>query len=120
MDNTGFVIPPRLYDFLKYVAFVVLPAVATLIIGLGLTLQWSAATGVAGVVTLVDAFLGGILGKSASNYKNQEPDVFGDLVVMQDQTGAPSGIRIVGTKENPIFEDGGQVLLNVRREVHLE
>ena len=119
MNSTGFTIPPKLYDFLKYVAFVILPALATLVLGLGVTLHWSDATAVGGVVTLVDTFLGGVLGKSAANYKAQAPDVFGDLVVMQDPDGTPAGIKIVGSQENPIFEDGGQVVLNVRREQQL-
>jgi len=120
MDDTGFTINPKVYDFLKYVALVVLPAVAALVLGLGVTLKWSDATGVAGVITLVDTFLGAILGKSASNYKQQKPDVFGELVVTQDLEGTPTGIRMVGYKENPVFVDNTQLLVNVRREQKLE
>ncbi len=119
-EDTGFTINPKIYDFLKYVALVILPAVAALVLGLGVTLHWSDATGVAGVITLVDTFLGAILGKSASNYKKQEPDVMGDLIVMQNPDGTPDGIRIVGTKENPVFVDKSQVILNVRREQTLQ
>lgn len=119
-DNTGFIINPKIYDFLKYVALVILPAVAALIIGLGITLNWHGATGVAGVITLVDTFLGAILGKSAANYKSQAPDVFGDLVVVQDPDGVPAGMKFVGAKENPILVDGSQVVLNVRREQNLQ
>ena len=100
-DDTGFTIPPKFYDFLKYVALVVLPAVAALILGLGVTLSWGGATVTAGVITLVDTFLGAILGKSASNYKQQSPNVLGNLVVTQDPDGTPAGMRIDGTWENP-------------------
>lgn len=120
MNNTGFTIPPKLYDFLKYVALVVLPAVAALVLGLGVLLNWSSATVVAGVITLVDTFLGGILGKSSSNFKQQEPAVFGDIVVRQDRDGTPLGFRLVGHHENYIFEDKSQVVLNVKRELDLE
>lgn len=119
MDETGFTIPPKFYDFLKYVALVILPAIAALILGLGVILNWGPATVVAGVVTLVDTFLGTILGKSASNFKAQGANVFGDLVVLQGPTGEPEGMKIVGHKEDPIFQDGGQVVLNVRREMNL-
>lgn len=119
MNDTGFVIPPKLYDFLKYVALVILPAIAALILGLGVLLAWSPAAAVAGVVTLVDTFLGTILGKSASNFKNQEPNVFGDLIVTQDYHGTPTGMRIVGNVENPVFEENKQVVLNVKREQDL-
>lgn len=120
MDNSGFTINPKAYDFLKYVALIILPAVAALVIGLGVTLNWRDATGVAGVITLVDTFLGAILGKSASNYKNQGTNIFGDLVVMQDIDGSPVGMKLVGAVENPILQDGGQVVLNIRRERYLQ
>jgi hypothetical protein len=116
VDSVGFIIPPKLYDFLKYMALVILPAVAALILGLGVTLNWAGATGVAGVITLVDTFLGAILGKSASNFKQQEPIVFGDLVIQQDVDGSPMGMRVVGHHENFVFEDQGQIVMNVRRE----
>jgi len=120
VNDTGFVIPPKIYDFLKYLALVVLPAVAALILGLGVVLHWYAATGVAGVVTLVDTFLGAILGKSASNFKAQDPAAFGDLVVMQHPDGDVRGMRVIGNVENPVFQEGGKVYLNVKREQHLE
>jgi len=119
VNNTGFTIPPKLYDFLKYVALVILPAVAALILGLGVVLNWSPATGVAGVIALVDTFLGAILGKSASNFKQEMPIVFGDLVIKQDPEGTPLGMKFVGHHENFIFEEGKPVLLNVKREQEL-
>lgn len=119
MDDAGFVMPPKLYDFFKYIALVILPALAALILGLGLLIHWGGAPVVAGIVTLVDTFLGTILGKSATNFKNQASNVFGDLVISQDPDGVPTNMRIVGRQENPIFQEGGQVVLNVRREQHL-
>jgi putative holin Dp-1 len=116
--DTGFTINPKAYDFLKYIALVVLPAVAALVLGLGVTLNWSGATGTAGVITLVDTFLGAILGRSATNYKAQSPDVFGDLIVT-DRGDEGLNMRIVGRHENPVLEDKGQVMLNVRRETPL-
>ena len=118
MDD-GFTINPKVYDFLKFIALAVLPAIATLVIGLGVTLNWSAAPAVAGVITLVDTFLGTILGKSSKNYKQQQPEVFGDLIVTQDREGTPVDIRMIGHKENPVFVDNTQMLVNVRREQQL-
>lgn len=120
VDPVGFTIPPRLYDFLKYVALVVLPAVAALVLGLGVTLNWPGATVTAGVLTLVDTFLGAILGRSASNYKQQGNMVFGDLVIQQGPDGSPVGMKLVGHHENVIFQDQSQVVLNVKREQSLE
>jgi len=121
MANDGFTIPPKLYDFLKYVALVILPAVAALVITLGTILHWDAATVTAGVVTAVDTFLGLILGKSATNFKQQDMNVFGDLIISQDRDGIPTGqMKLVGFQENPVFQDGAQVALNIRREQHLK
>jgi hypothetical protein len=120
VDDTGFTIPPKLYDFLKYIALVILPAIAALILGLGVLLAWSGAPVVAGIITLTDTFLGAIIGKSASNFKKQDPTVFGDLVVSQDHTGVPTGLRIIGNVANPVFEENAQVVLNVRREQSLQ
>jgi Putative phage holin Dp-1 len=117
MDNSGFTLPVKLYDFLKWVALVVLPAVAALVLGLGVLLHWDAATVTAGVVTLVDTFLGAVLGKSSSNFKFQ--NTLGDLVIGSNEDGTAGAMKIIGKLENPVFKDGGQVLLNVRREQSL-
>jgi hypothetical protein len=39
---------------------------------------------------------------------------------MQDPDGTVSGMKVIGAKEDTIFTDGGQVLLNVKREQKLE
>ena len=120
MNDTGFTIPPKLYDFLKFFAFVILPAVAALVLGLGEILNWSGATVVAGVVTLVDTFLGVILGKSSSNYKRQDPEAFGDLVFRTNEEGQAEVGRIQINREDPVFNVGSKVYLNVVREVDRE
>lgn len=113
-NNTSFTINPKLYDFLKWVALVVLPALAALVIGLGLTLHWAEAVDVAGVVTLVDTFLGAVLGKSSANYKTQ--NTLGDLIVSQNEDGTAGGLKIVAEQETPVFKAGGTALLNIKRE----
>jgi hypothetical protein len=120
VNDSGFTIPPKIYDFLKYVALVILPAMAALVLGIGQLLGWGPAVIVAGIITLTDTFLGAILGRSSSNFKAEAPDVFGDLVIMQDPRGSVEGMRIVGHKDNPIFHEGGQVVLNVKREQNLQ
>jgi hypothetical protein len=119
MDNTGFTINPKLYDFLKWMALTVLPAAVVLVSGLGLLLDWSQASVVAGSIALFDTFLGSLLSKSSKNYA--EGQTLGDLIIGQDITGAPNGdMRVVATKESPIFQDGGHVRLNVKREMPIE
>jgi hypothetical protein len=117
VDN-GFSLNPKVYDFVKWIALVVLPAASVFVITLGLILQWNQAQVVAAVLTALDTFLGALLKKSSTNFKAQ--NTLGDLVMMQDPDGTVSGMKIVGTVDNPVFKDHGQVLLNVMRERKLE
>lgn len=111
---TGFTLPPKLYDFLKFAALVLLPAVATLLLALVPLLNWNGGALVAGIVTIVDTFLGTILGKSSSN--NAAQQLVGDLVVGLDAEGAAEIKRVEVAQEMPIFQEGRPVVLNVRRE----
>jgi len=116
MSDAGFTLPPKLYDFLKWIALTVLPAAAALILTIGSLVHWDAAVLTAGIVTAVDTFLGLLLGKSSGNYTKE----FGDLIVKQDVDGTPMGFKIVGTHDNPIFQDGAKAYLNVKREQLVE
>lgn len=65
------------YDILKKIALYVLPALATLILGLGqiwhLNYSQEISQTIALIVTFIDTVLGGILGVSSANYwKNVE------------------------------------------------
>lgn len=117
MTDTGFIIPPKLYDFLKFVSLVILPAAAALVITLGALLHWSSSEVVAGVITAVDTFMGLVLGKSASNYKQADPKAFGDLVFGTDEDGSTYAKNISVNQENPVFKAGTKVYLNVVRDV---
>jgi hypothetical protein len=117
LNDTGFVIPPKLYDFLKFVSLVILPAVAALVITLGALLHWDSSEVVAGVVTAVDTFMGLVLGKSASNYKQNDPKAVGDLEFGTDDDGNAEVRRIAVNQENPIFKAGTKVYLNVIKQV---
>lgn len=64
----------KTYDVLKWIAMVVLPAVATLY--LALTGIWGLPYGeeVVGTITAVDTFLGVVLGISSVNYNRKEKE----------------------------------------------
>lgn len=113
-DNPGFTINSKAYDFLRWIALVVLPALAALILTLGITLHWDGAEVIAGVVTALDTFLGAVLGKSSSNYRAQQH--VGDLIVLQNPDGSPAGMRLMGNRENQIFDEGSVVQFTVKRE----
>lgn len=58
----------KVYDILKFVAQIVLPAVATLYASLGKIWQWPLVSEITATICAIDTFLGAILGISSSNY----------------------------------------------------
>lgn len=62
----------KLYDILKWVAQIVLPAMAALYFGLSRIWNWPYGEEIVGTITVVDAFLGALLGISTANYNKQE------------------------------------------------
>lgn len=61
----------KLYDCLKWIALVVLPALASLYIGLGQFWSIPYPEQIAGTIMLIDAFLGTILGISSIQYAKE-------------------------------------------------
>lgn len=73
-----------MYDKLKWVAQILLPALGTLYFALSGTLELPAAEQVVGTIVAVDAFLGALLGLSTANFNRSEPDWDGTLVVAEN------------------------------------
>ena len=61
-----------LYDKLKFVAQIILPAAGTLYFALAGIWGWPYGEQIVGTLTAVDAFLGALLGISTSQYKKRE------------------------------------------------
>ena len=61
----------KVYDVLKWIALVVLPALGTLYVALAGIWDLPYAEQVVGTVTAVDTFLGVLLGVSSMHYKKQ-------------------------------------------------
>lgn len=61
----------KVYNVLKFIALVVLPALATLWTALGKIWNWPLVTEVAATICAVDTFLGAILKISSDNYAKQ-------------------------------------------------
>lgn len=63
----------KMYDVLKWIALVVLPAMSALYLGLSGIWGFPYGEQVSGTIALVDTFLGALLGISSANYaKNKE------------------------------------------------
>jgi len=62
----------KAYDILKWVCIIVLPAIATLYMGLAKIWDLPFETEIPQTITVVDAFLGALLGVSTINYNKDE------------------------------------------------
>ena len=61
----------KIYDILKWIALIVLPAIATLYTGLSSTWNLPFGEQISATITLVDTFLGALLGISAVKYNKE-------------------------------------------------
>jgi len=64
----------KVYDVLKYIAQIVLPALGTLYFALSAIWGLPYGEQVVGTITAIDAFLGAILGVSTYQYNKQKGD----------------------------------------------
>lgn len=64
----------RLYDILKWICVILLPACATLIFSLGQIFEWGWAGIVVGVIEAVDFFIGALIGVSTAQYNKVKKD----------------------------------------------
>ena len=67
-------IPDKVYDCLKWVAMIVLPALSTLYLGLAKIWGWPLGPEIAQTLMLLDAFIGTLLGLSSIGYLSQRED----------------------------------------------
>lgn len=76
----------KIYDVLKWIALVVLPAIATLYFALSGIWGFPYGEQIVGTITAIDTFLGAILGISSINYnKQQELVEYEDAGVLEDE-----------------------------------
>ena len=67
----GFMLKNSIYDTLKWIAQIVLPAIATLYFALASIWGLPYGEQVVGTITAIDAFLGAILGISTAQYNKR-------------------------------------------------
>lgn len=62
----------KVYDILKFVAQILLPAIGTLYFALAQIWNFPLAEQIVGTITAIDAFLGAILGISTAQYNKEK------------------------------------------------
>lgn len=76
------------YDAIKWVVFLLLPGVSTLVLTLSDTWGFEYAVPVAATISAFSAFLGTITGVSSIKYANTDKDSFGTIYVGNDEAYA--------------------------------
>jgi len=61
----------KVYDVLKWIALIVIPAVGALYFGLAKIWGFPYGTEIVGTLTLIDTFLGALLGISTASYNKE-------------------------------------------------
>jgi putative holin Dp-1 len=106
-----------LYDKLKFVAQIVLPALGTLVFTVGGIWGWDATTKVVGTITAVDLFLGLVLQISSTQYYKAGANFDGEAVVTKDPTTGENQVTFA-FNQNPteVVDDPGKHSLEYKIE----
>ena len=67
------IIPDKIYDILKWVTMIVIPALATAYVGFAGIWGWPYADEIAKTAAVVCTLLGALLGISTAQYNKQQP-----------------------------------------------
>lgn len=123
-DSSAFLITGKLYDRLKFLAMILLPALGTLYFALAGLWDLPKAMQVVGTVTAVDLFLGTILGLSTRAYKKAvaqqqieetgAPDIAGAFVMQRDEDGGVSVKTLEIYKDPMIFNPAKHLVFEVK------
>ena len=97
----------KCYDVLKYVALIVIPALATFVNAAGIVWGMPYTNEITATITAFGVFLGAALGISSKNY---EPETHGNLVVTKHDD-----VYADFTAEPANLKDGDTIVLKVMK-----
>lgn len=104
----------KTYDRLKWVALVLLPALAALYLGLAPLWDLPKQEAVTGTIVLVDTFLGVLLGLTSKQYRQEtEGNMVGYLDVADSEDGKKVGLNFPGDPNN--IDQHDKVTFKVRK-----
>lgn len=109
-----FILSPKMYEFMKKLVQIVLPAFSALYIGLAELWGLPRALEVSGTCALLATFLGVCLGISSTTYRKINDLNAGDLIVKSDDEG--STFRFVLNTPPEEFDQKQSLTFNVVRE----
>jgi hypothetical protein len=105
----------KVYDVLKFLALVLLPAVATFYMACAGLWGWENPEKVVGTIVAVDTFLGVVLGLSTKQYNNSDSAFDGHVVLSPDHDAGTTDAQF---RIDPASLETGQkqLRLKVRRD----
>jgi hypothetical protein len=105
-ENTNF-FTPKLYDRLKFIAQIVLPAVATF--WLTVSELWNIPNGpeIAGTITAFDLLLGILLGVSRNQYYKNGANFDGELKMVETEDGNEKVVFDVNSDPETVLKNFG-------------
>lgn len=104
----------ELYDFLKFLALIALPAIGAAYFALGDIWNLPYAEQVVGTITIIDTLLGTLLGISASQYQGQiQGKLIGFMDVKQTETGKKYVLNFPGDLDE--IDSHDRITFKVRR-----
>lgn len=102
------------YDFLKWIAQIVLPAIGALYAALAVLWGFPYCEQIVGTISAIDAFLGALLKKSSDNYQ-------GDGMLIVDTSDPLKDIYSIALDDYPeTLAEKDQVVLKVNRPEHMK
>ena len=103
----------KTYDFLKWVALILLPAIGSAYFALAGIWDLPNAEQVVGTIVVIDTFLGALLGISIKRWNASDEKYAGDIKIV---TGADNDSLVVGFDDPTALVDKDEVLLKVLKE----
>jgi len=108
----------KVYDRLKWVSLVLLPGLASLYFALGEVWHVPYVQQVIATITILDTFLGFLIGKSSKNFQENvaEAKYMGEVAVIQDFDGTPVSLQVNTNDKKPVFVEDQIVQFKVVRQ----
>lgn len=104
----------RLYDILKWIAQILLPALGALYFGLADLWDLPKAVEIVGTITIVDTFLGAILGIAKARYDKSD-DRFEGVANINYDAGGLNGVMLNMRVHPEDLSDGTPVTFQVKK-----
>lgn len=87
-NNIQPILNNKTYDVLKWIAQILLPAIGALYFGIATIWGLPNSEQVVGTITVIDAFLGAILGLTSISYQKSDAKYHGSIEMEEKSTGA--------------------------------